>query len=73
MPELVRHHDGTLFRDLNHNGTMEPYEDPRLPVEDRVTDLLARMTLEEKAGLLCHGRMLMRRPGTVPLRRGADR
>jgi beta-glucosidase len=42
------------FRDLNHNGTMEPYEDPDLPVEERVADLLGRMTLEEKAGLLFH-------------------
>lgn len=42
------------FRDLNHNGTMEPYEDPRRPAGERVEDLLARMTLEEKAGLLFH-------------------
>lgn len=58
MTSRLRHPDGTPFRDLNHNGTMEPYEDPRLPVEDRVADLPARMTLEERAGLLCHGRML---------------
>jgi beta-glucosidase len=42
------------FRDLNHNGTMEPYEDQELPVDERVEDLLGRMTLEEKAGLLFH-------------------
>jgi beta-glucosidase len=42
------------FRDLNHNGTMEPYEDPSLPVEERVSDLLGRMTLAEKAGQLFH-------------------
>ncbi|MFE7484195.1 glycoside hydrolase family 3 protein [Streptomyces sp. NPDC057552] len=65
-PPLLHHHDGTPFRDLNHNGTMEPYEDPRLPVEDRVADLLARMTLEEKAGLMCHGRMLPPADGTPP-------
>jgi beta-glucosidase len=28
----------------------EPYRDPSLPVEERVEDLLARMTLEEKIG-----------------------
>ncbi|MFF1913043.1 glycoside hydrolase family 3 protein [Streptomyces sp. NPDC058239] len=53
----LRHHDGTPFRDLNHNGTMEPYEDPRLPVEERAEDLVSRMTLAEKAALMCHGRM----------------
>jgi beta-glucosidase len=42
------------FRDLNHNGTMEPYEDPGRPPEERAEDLLGRMTLEEKAGLLFH-------------------
>src|SRR5690242_7454704 len=31
-----------------------PYRDPRLPIERRVTDLLSRMTLEEKvAQMLC--------------------
>jgi beta-glucosidase-like glycosyl hydrolase len=30
----------------------EPWRDPRLPVAERVADLLARMTLEEKAGQL---------------------
>src|SRR5262249_20680570 len=38
--------------DLNKNGRLDPYEDSRLPVEARVTDLLGRLTLEEKAGLL---------------------
>ncbi|MFD5190936.1 hypothetical protein ACFWMU_22755 [Streptomyces sp. NPDC058357] len=42
MPARAHHHDGTPLRDLNHNSTMEPYEDPRLPVEDRVADLPAR-------------------------------
>jgi beta-glucosidase len=36
-------------RDLNKNGTIEPYEDWRQPVETRVNDLLGRMTAEEKA------------------------
>jgi len=46
--------DGFAFRDLNKNGCLDPYEDPRRPVEERVADLLARMTLEEKAGLMFH-------------------
>jgi beta-glucosidase len=40
------------FRDLNKNGCLDPYEDPRRSIEERVEDLLGQMTLEEKAGLL---------------------
>ena len=42
------------FRDLNKNGRLDIYEDPRQPVEARVEDLLAQMTLAEKAGLMFH-------------------
>jgi len=45
---------GLTFKDLNHNGKLDPYEDWRLPVERRVADLVSRMTLEEKAGLMFH-------------------
>lgn len=31
-----------------------PYQNPALPIEERVADLLSRMTLEEKAGQLFH-------------------
>src|SRR5664279_6443037 len=41
-----------MFRDLNRNGSLDPYEDWRLPVEKRAADLLSRMTMEEKAGLM---------------------
>ena len=44
--------EGVEFRDLNKNGRMDPYEDPRLPVEERVDDLLSRLSLPEKAGLM---------------------
>jgi len=40
------------FKDLNRNGELDRYEDWRLPLVTRVTDLLSRMTLEEKAGLM---------------------
>jgi len=40
------------FKDLNRNGSLDPYEDWRLPVEKRAADLLSRMTMEEKAGLM---------------------
>ncbi|HEY1011308.1 MAG TPA: glycoside hydrolase family 3 N-terminal domain-containing protein [Herpetosiphonaceae bacterium] len=42
------------YRDLNKNGRLDPYEDPRLPIEERVEDLLGQMRLEEKAGLMFH-------------------
>jgi len=44
--------DGTRYRDLNRNGVMDPYEDPRLPIAERVADLVARLPLEEKVGLM---------------------
>jgi beta-glucosidase len=40
------------FKDLNANGKLDPYEDWRLPPERRAADLAARMTLEEKAGMM---------------------
>ena len=42
------------FRDLNKNGKLDPYEDTRRPIDERVEDLLSQMTLEEKAGLMFH-------------------
>lgn len=46
--------DGTVYRDLNGDGVMNPYENPGLPVAARVADLLSRMTVEEKAGQMFH-------------------
>ncbi|WP_330475198.1 glycoside hydrolase family 3 protein [Terrabacter sp. C0L_2] len=51
-PELSTSEDGVAYRDLNGNGRMDPYEDPRLPVEERVEDLLGRLSLQEKVGLM---------------------
>ncbi len=47
--------DGLRFRDLNRNGVLDPYEDWRLDAETRAADLVARMTLAEKAGAMMHG------------------
>lgn len=49
---LTRTADGFTFRDLNKNGKLDIYEDPRQPVAARVEDLLGQMTLAEKAGML---------------------
>src|SRR5215211_623245 len=47
--------DGLRFRDLNRDGTLDPYEDWRLTPDARARDLVGRMTLEEKAGAMMHG------------------
>jgi beta-glucosidase len=49
---LIKTEKGFTFRDLNKNGKLDVYEDPRQPIEARVEDLLRQMTLEEKAGML---------------------
>jgi len=44
-----------MFRDLDRDGVLAPYEDHRLSAEVRARDLVARMTLAEKAGVMMHG------------------
>ncbi|GMO41461.1 MAG: glycoside hydrolase family 3 N-terminal domain-containing protein [Treponemataceae bacterium] len=46
--------DGFAFKDLNRNGALDPYEDWRLPLEARVADLAARLSIEEIAGLMLY-------------------
>src|SRR6476620_9255827 len=40
------YHSGWI--DLNKNGRMDVYENPKVDIEQRITDLLSQMTLEEK-------------------------
>jgi beta-glucosidase len=61
----VLEHDGARFRDLNKNGRLDPYEDSRRPLEDRVDDLLGQMTLEEKVGLMFHSSTQMDMDGRL--------
>ncbi|MBF9003149.1 hypothetical protein [Vibrio nitrifigilis] len=42
------------FKDLNRDGILNPYEDWRLSNSIRAKDLVARMTLAEKAGAMMH-------------------
>ncbi len=55
--------DGIPFRDLDRDGALTPYEDWRLTPEERADDLLARMTLEEKAGVMIVASL----PGNAPM------
>lgn len=57
--------DGFAYRDLNKNRRLDPYEDPRLPIEERVEDLLGQMTLEEKAGMLFQTMISMNPDGSL--------
>jgi beta-glucosidase len=54
-------HEGLLFRDLDHDGVLAPFEDWRLSAQERATDLLSRLSIEEKVGLMLHG--TLRAPG----------
>ncbi|WP_051265362.1 glycoside hydrolase family 3 protein [Nakamurella lactea] len=44
--------DHLRFRDANGNGRLDGYEDWRRPVAQRIADLLPRMSLADKAGLM---------------------
>ena len=61
-----------VWRDLNGNGRLDPYEDPRLTAAERTADLLGRLSLDEKVGLLFHtvieagpGGTLLETPGAL--------
>lgn len=53
------------FRDLNKNGRLDPYEDPRRPIQERIADLLSQMNLEEKAGMMFHAMIGMNQDGSL--------
>jgi beta-glucosidase len=44
--------DGLQFKDLNKNGSLDKYEDWRLPGAQRASDLISKMSLEEKVGFM---------------------
>ena len=46
--------DGLQFRDLDSSGDLTPYEDWRLTSTERAADLVGRLSLEQRAGLLMH-------------------
>ena len=46
--------DGLQFKDLNDNGQLDPYEDWRLPAEERADDLLSKMDATQKAAQMVH-------------------
>lgn len=72
QPHRTLSPDGVHYRDLNRNGVLDPFEDPRLTPIERTDDLLQRMSLEEKVGLLFQtvietgpGGTLLETPGRI--------
>ncbi len=60
--------DGFTFKDLNKDFKLDKYEDWRLPVEQRIADLVSQMTIDEKAGLMIHSSLMgFTGPGGVVL------
>ena len=45
--------DGFAFKDLARTGKLLPYEDWRLPAEERAEDLAKRLSIAQIAGLMC--------------------
>jgi len=45
---------GFAFKDLNRNGALDPYEDWRLAPEERISDLVKQMSVEQIAGLMLY-------------------
>ncbi len=68
---LLQTEDSTPYRDLNKNGKLDLYEDPRQPIDARVEDLLHQMTLEEKAGLLFINGAVINEDGSIEEQPGA--
>jgi beta-glucosidase len=47
---------GLAFKDLNKNGTLDAYEDWRLPVATRAKDLAGKLSIGQIAGLMLYSR-----------------
>ena len=62
--------DGRQFKDLNGNGRLDVYEDWRFGTDARIADLVAQMTLEEKAGLMLIDTMNAGTDGAPPANAG---
>src|SRR5688572_2951438 len=46
--------DRYAFKDLNKNGSLDKYEDWRLPAVERAKDLASKLSVEQIAGLMLY-------------------
>ena len=60
--EILLEQDGTYFKNFEKDGILKPYEDWRLPAEERAADLAGRLDREQIAGLMLYSshQMLVR-------------
>tara|TARA_R110000868_G_scaffold326301_1_gene587272 strand:- start:3752 stop:5629 length:1878 start_codon:yes stop_codon:yes gene_type:complete len=63
--------DPPKYRDLNKNGKMDPYENIKLPIEKRISNLISLMNIEEKAGMMFINGTLINADGTIEKKEGA--
>jgi len=70
--DLIKTEDSFAFRDLNKNGKLDIYEDPRQSLEARIEDLLGQMTLEEKAGMLFINGSIVNEDGSIEEKPGTE-
>lgn len=57
---------GMTFKDLNSNGSLDTYEDWRLPAGQRAANLLEQMTLKEKIAQMQHPTFIPKADGSAP-------
>ena len=69
---LTRTENGLVYRDLNKNGKLDIYEDPRQALESRIENLMGQMTLEEKAGMLFINGAAVNADGSIDEEPGAS-
>lgn len=69
--DLVKTENGFTYRDLNKNGKLDIYEDPRQPIEARVEDVLGQMNLPEKAGMMFINGSVIHPDGSIEDKPGA--
>ena len=67
--------DGYQFKDLNKNSELDAYEDWRLTPDERSSDLVSKLNLEQKAGLMLISTVRLeneagRGPGEKPITSG---
>lgn len=58
--------------DQHNRSNPYPYQNPDLPLEDRVSDLVSRFTLEEKVELMMQYQAAVPRLGVAPYKHGTE-